>query len=333
MQKITRTGMAIMAIASLLTWFSCSKSSHTEINSEATQTADVRSLGMSATNLLVGRETVSPSSVPALCGTTIVKQFLKNTTSYGTIVVGNDATDYYITINGNSGSTIKNIRLYAGTEAGIPVNSGNGMPKHNEFPVQENFSTPYPASWALKIPISEVGNEFWVSVRTIFMTATGEQVLWSEGITFPPSNTGSKFSFARQECIIDEGCAFGQGYWYGNGNISWPDVNGSDAGNITVGDEFYTRDEARAIWWANNGDCPGIPNAKKAFAFVSAIRLSGDNVIGNASLWDDMETVDNWLASLVRLTPENICSHPSAPTDVMVAVARLGAWMDEHECE
>ena len=333
MKKITRTGMAIIAIASLLTWFSCSKSSHTEISSDATETADVRSLSMNVSNLLAGRETVSPSSVPTLCGTSLVKQFLKNTSSYGTIVVGNDATDYYITINGSTGCSLKSIRLYAGTEAGIPVNAGNGMPKHNEFPVQENFSTPYPSSWALKIPISEVGDQFWISVRTTFMTATGEQVLWSEGILFPPSNNGSKFSFDRQVCIIDEGCAFGQGYWYGNGNTAWPDVNGSDAGNITIGDEFYTRDEARAIWWANNGECPGIPNAKKAFAFVSAIQLSGTSVIGNATLWNDMETVDNWLASLVRLTPENICDHPSAPATVMAAVARIGSWIDEHDCE
>lgn len=329
-----RTGMALMTIATLLTWTSCTKTSHTEINAESTEKATVRSLDISASGLLANREVVSPSLVPALCGTTLTRNFIKNTTTYGTVVVGNDATDYYITISGATGNSLKDIRLYAGAESGIPVNSGNGMPKHNEFPVQANFSSPYPGAWSLKIPIADLGDQFWISVRTTFRTASNaEQSIWSEGILFPPSNNGSKFQVGRQQCIIDEGCAFGQGYWFGMGNQSWPDVNGADAGHVTIGDEHYTREEARAIWWANNGNCPGIPNAKKAFAFVAAIRLSGSSVIGNTGLWNDMETVDIWLASLDRLTPENICEHPSASASVMSAVARIGAWMDEHDCD
>ena len=223
--------------------------------------------------------------------------------------------------------------MYVGTETGIPVNDGNGMPKHNEFPIQKNFGSPYPTTWSLQIPIADLGNKPWLSVRVSFVNSSGTQAIWSEGIGFPPSNNGSKFSFDQQVCIVDEGCAYGQGYWFGNGNQSWPDVNGVNDGDVTIGDEHYSRAQARAIWWANNGQCPGIPNAKKAFAFVAAIKLSGSNVKGNAGLWVDLALADSWLASLDRLSPDNICSHPTAPVNIMDAVARLGAWMDEHNCE
>lgn len=334
MKTITRTAMAIIAIATFFTWQACSKSGRSDLNDSNTPFAEVLSLNVAGDELTANRTEVSTSSIPALCGTATVKNFLKNTSSYGTITVGNDATDYYITISGNTGWSLKDIRLYAGDEASIPVNSGNGMPKHNDFPVQKNFTNPCPAAWSLKIPIADLGDGFWISVRTSFVDASNSvQTLWSEGSPFPPSNNGSKFAVTRQTCIIDEGCAYGQGYWYGNGNTAWPDVNGADEGDITVGGEHYTRAQARAIWWANNGNCPGIPNAKKAFAFVSAIMLSDDNVTGNVKMWEDMTIVDNWLASLDRLSPDNICSHPDAPASVMAAVARLGEWMDAHPCD
>ena len=335
MNNIIRTGMAVIAITALTTWVGCKKNilSETTSNTQTTETANVRTLSVSGSDALAARTVVSPSTVPVLCGTSTVKNFLKNTTTYGTITVGNDATDYYITISGLPGSTIKGIQLYAGTESGIPVNSGNGMPKQNDFPVQESFSAPYPAAWSLKIPISEVGDNFWISVKTSLMTPAGNQALWSEGTTFPPSNVGSKFQIVKQTCIIDEGCGYGQGYWFGNGNQSWPDVNGISAGNVTIGSENYTRAEARAIWWANNGNCPGIPNAKKAFAFVASIRLNGASIYGNESLWMDVMLANTWLESLERLSPDNICDHPAASAEVMAAVGRIGDWLEVHNCE
>ena len=333
MNNIIRTGMAVLAITALTTWVGCKKSILSEPTSstESTETANVRSLSVTESGAIAARTVVSTSSVPELCGTTTVKNFYKNTTSYGTITVGNDATDYYITIGGQPGKTLKDIQLYAGSEAGIPVNAGNGKPKQNEFPVQEVFTAPYPSTWSLKIPISEVGDNFWVSVEASFMTDGNN--LWSEGTPFPPSNNGSKFQVEKQTCIIDEGCGWGQGYWFGNGNQSWPDVNGSSAGHVTIGSEDYTRAEARAIWWANNGNCPGIPNAKKAFAFVAALKLSGASVYGTESLWSDVMLANTWLETLDRLTPDNICNHPAASADVMAAVGRIGDWLDTHPCE
>ena len=337
MNNIIRTGVAVLAITALITWVGCKKNILSESNNVTTETettAAVRSLSVAGSEALAARTVVSTSTVPAFCGPATVKNFSKNTTTYGTITVGNDATDYYITISGNIGVTLKGIQLYAGTETGIPVNSGNGMPKQNDFPVQETFATPYPSTWSLKIPIADVGDNFWISVKTNFKTTTGNEGLWSEGVLFPPSNVGSKFQVVRQLCeVIDEGCGYGQGYWFGNGNKLWPDVNGTTTGHVTIGDENYTRDEARAIWWANNGECPGIPNAKKAFAFVASLKLNGGAVIGNTALWNDLALADSWLQSLERLTPENICSHPAASAEVMAAVGRIGDWLDAHPCE
>ena len=331
MKLTTRTCMAAFAIASLTIWSSCTKTSHTEVERTSLSSSEEINITGTDPNSSAFADRTPVNSIPLLCGTPVVKNFIKNGIVYGSIQVGNDATNYYITVSGNAGWQLKDLRLYTGTEAGIPVNGG-GLPKHADFP-SHVFSVPYPSTQSFQIPIADLGDNFWVSVRANFISGGSEQALWSEGILFASNNAASKFSYIREQCIVDEGCAFGQGYWFGNGNLSWPDVNGVNTGHVTIGAEYYTRDEPRAIWWANNGLCPGIPNAKKAFAFVAAIRLSDANVIGNATLWSDMATIDAWLESLERLTPENICSHPDASATVMAAVARLGDWMDEHDCD
>ena len=339
MQPVTRILKAFIAFAIISVLANCNKDSELDFSdpTSTSYTGDGSSSGRnSLTNQSVYRLLLNSTivtSTPAMCGTTNAKNFLKNSVSYGQVTVGNDATDYYITISGVSGWVLKEIRLYAGEEENIPVNPGNGAPQVGQYPINEVFASPYVPSWTIKIPTVDMGADFWVSSRVTFINGTGAtQTIWSEGNLFNPVSTASKFECELQECIIDEGCAYGQGHWFGNGNLSWPDVNGATDGDITIGSENYTRDEARAIWWANNGNCPGIPDAKQAFAFVASIKLSGASVIGNASLWNDIATVENWLTSLDRLTDLNICNHPDAPAAVKDAIARIGDWIDGHGC-
>lgn len=328
-----RISLAVIAMVTVTSfWVACSKNSK-EYSEQNTENISNITLEVFEPVSAVSFNRSEVESVPALCGTSTVKSFINNSTSYGTISVGNDATDYYITISCNGSWSLKDISLYAGSDAGIPVNNG-GMAQHNQFPVQKSYNSPCPGSWSLKIPIADLGNAFSISVRTNFMSPSGSTTaVWSEGSMISSPRPPTKFSFTEQVCIIDEGCAWGQGYWFGNGNQSWPDVNGTTDGSVTIGYENYTRDEARAIWWANNGQCPGIPDAKKAFAFVAAIKLSGASVIGNVELWAEVAAADVWLASLERLSPDNICDQPVAPEYVKDAVAGIGAWLDAHECE
>lgn len=340
MKSVTRILPAFIAIASLVFLANCTKDSQNTLNDRSISDVlqeELSSSGNTSTsgsNMRIMTNSTVVTSVPALCGST-TRNFI-GSTNHGNITVGNDATNYYFTINGTDGWIIKRVRMYIGSLANIPVNNG-GLPLFNDYPIDQMFSSPYPATWSFSVPAADLGNDFWVSVRIDYAPAAGgaSVSVWSEGDPFKSGNPASRFNVLWQECITDrnEGCAFGQGYWFGNGNQSWPDMNGDVYGNVTIGGENYSRDEARAIWWANNGNCPGIPDAKKAFAFVSAITLSGSNVVATGDFWNDISTVDSWLESLDRLSDVNICNHPSAPANVKEAVARIGAWMDEHKCE
>ena len=73
MKPIIRTGMAFMAIASVITLFSCQKTSLSESNLE-TSGADVRTLSVSGAELLANRTEISTASIPALCGTSTTKK-------------------------------------------------------------------------------------------------------------------------------------------------------------------------------------------------------------------------------------------------------------------
>jgi hypothetical protein len=337
MKSVTRIMPAFIAIASLVFFASCSKDSQdsnrpTQETIEENNSIATQSILSTGTYFRMMPNSQTVATVPVLCGS-VTKSFISGSTTYGNIVVGNDATNYYFTVSGTNGWMLKKVRLFAGDPSTIPVNGG-GIPQFNDYPVNQTFTSPYSTSWSFSVPIADLGSNFWISARVDYINGSGAEAgVWSEGDIFKAGNPSTKFNYTQQTCVVNEGCAYGQGYWFALGNESWPDANGDAAGDITVGNENYTRDEARAIWWANNGTCPGIADAKKAFAFVSAIRLSGSNVIGKSTLWSDMSIVDGWLETLDRLSESNICSHPMAPTTVKVAIASIGAWLNDHNCE
>ena len=340
MKYLTRIQSIIIAFAIISALGNCGKDTQDDF-SERTSTylydGDPTSSGrnrlsLNSANRIMLNSTVV-TSTPALCGTTNSKSFIKSNVPYGTIYIGNDATDYYITVASISGWMLKEVKLFAGEETNIPVNPGNGAPQIGQYPISETFPVANSSSWSIKIPTSDLGTNFWVSSRVTFVYSDGNtQTVWSEGTLFNQVSAASKFECVQQDCIVNEGCAFGQGHWFGNGNQSWPDVNAATDGDITIGGETYTRDEARSVWSSNNGTCIGIPDAKKAFAFVAAISLSDTTVIGNGDLWNDIAAVDSWLASLDRLTDLNICNQPDAPVAIQEAIARIGAWIDAHHC-
>ncbi|HEX7846443.1 MAG TPA: hypothetical protein VF476_11645 [Chitinophagaceae bacterium] len=341
MKSVNRVLPAIIAFVIVSALSHCGKDSQADFSSRSSSlyTGDGSSLGRNHLSNNAGYRiilnSIAVDVVPLLCGTPNSKNFTKTGIAYGQINVGNDASDFYITVSGVGGWMLKEIKLYAGEEIDIPVNQGNNAPQIGQYPVSENLIAPYPSVWSIKVAKSDLGENFWVSCRATFINAGGSvQTVWPEGDLFNTVSTASKFQCEQQDCIVvvDEGCAYGQGYWFGNGNQSWPDVNGANNGDITIGGENYTRDEARALWSSNNGNCQGIPDAKKAFAFVVSIKLSDSNVIGNSGLWDDIAIVDSWLESLDRFTDLNICDQPQAPTAVKDAIARIGDWISGHSC-
>jgi hypothetical protein len=137
------------------------------------------------------------------------------------------------------------------------------------------------------------------------------------------------FCFAGFGCEVEEGCSFSQGYWFAKPNLVWPDVNGADEGNVTIGGHFYTQAEGKAIWNASNAG--GIADTKKAFLQVAAIKLSGASVLVSATVWDDVQIVETWLSSLPKLTPSNLKNWKNS--DAAAAAGRIGNWITLNHCE
>ena len=121
-----------------------------------------------------------------------------------------------------------------------------------------------------------------------------------------------------------EGCSFSQGYWFAKPNLVWP-----APGTVTVGGHVYTQAEGKAIW--NTSNAGGIADTKKAFLQVAAIKLSGDNVLPTASVWADVQIVEDWLNSLPKLTTTNLKNWKNK--DAAAAAGRIGDWITLYHCE
>lgn len=174
------------------------------------------------------------------------------------------------------------------------------------------------------------------SAKTYYRLTINEDVLVDPAATAyykSGETTGcGTFCFPGFACRPEgplEGCSFSQGYWFAKPGLVWPDVNGADAGNVTIGGHFYTQVEGKAIW--NTSNAGGIPDTKKAFLQVAAIKLSADNVLITASVWDDVQIVEDWLTTLPKLTTANLKNWKNS--DAAAAAGRIGDWITLNHCE
>lgn len=131
------------------------------------------------------------------------------------------------------------------------------------------------------------------------------------------------------ECQTQQFCAFSQGYWFAKPNVVWPDVNGGNYGQVTIGGFDYTQNEGKTIW--NTSNKGGIKTVKKAFLQVAAIKLSGGTSNNlPASVWADIQLIESWLNQFGKL---NLNNFPSIKDQaVFSAAGRLGDWIDQNHC-
>jgi hypothetical protein len=174
------------------------------------------------------------------------------------------------------------------------------------------------------------------SAKTYYQLTINEDVLVdpvATGYYKGGGNTGcGTFCFPGFACKPEgplEGCSFSQGYWFAKPNLVWPDVNGADAGNVTIGGHFYTQAEGKAIW--NTSNAGGMADTKKAFLQVAAIKLSADNVLPTASVWADVQIIETWLSTLPKLTTTNLKNWKNK--DAADAAGRIGNWIQLYHCE
>lgn len=169
------------------------------------------------------------------------------------------------------------------------------------------------------------------SAKTYYQLTINEDVLVNPSATAYYKSGGNSgcgsFCFPGFACKPEapkEGCSFSQGYWFAKPNLIWP-----APGTVKVGGHVYTQAEGKAIW--NSSNTGGIPDTKKAFLQVAAIKLSGDNVLPAATVWADVQLIEDWLATLPKLSTSNLKNWKNkAAAD---AAGRIGTWIENNHCE
>jgi hypothetical protein len=118
-----------------------------------------------------------------------------------------------------------------------------------------------------------------------------------------------------------QGCSMSQGYWFASPAAVWP------SSGVTVGGHTYTEAEAKAIWNTSNQN--GLPDSKKAFTQLVAIKLSSSTIGANASVWSDVSVAENYLSTLNKLTPSYL---PTGDTSASSSAGAIGVWINNNHC-
>lgn len=156
-----------------------------------------------------------------------------------------------------------------------------------------------------------------------------------DGVTKSVAVTAESGVFDAGEFIVDKTnggvcgkteviCSLSQGYWFAKPNAVWPN------GVLTIGGKIYTQAEGKAIW--NTSNSRGLLNAKAAFTQAAAIKLS--NVSPNASVWADVQIIENYLASIAKLNPASLPANTKTGPNAAAGAAagRIGNWINNNHC-
>lgn len=177
---------------------------------------------------------------------------------------------------------------------------------------------------------SDTGGSF----RFTNVTVTTHNVT-VDGVTKSVSVTSENGVFDAGEFVVDKTnggvcgktevvCSLSQGYWFAKPNAVWPN------GTVTLGGKTYTQSEGKAIW--NTSNSRGLLNAKAAFTQASAIKLS--NVSPSASVWADVQIIENYFASIAKLNPASLPSNSKTGANAAAGAAagRIGTWINNNHC-
>lgn len=156
-----------------------------------------------------------------------------------------------------------------------------------------------------------------------------------DGVTKTVNVTSEDGVFDAGEFVVDKTnggvcgkteviCSLSQGYWFAKPNAVWPN------GNVVLGGKTYTQLEGKAIW--NTSNSKGLLNAKAAFTQAAAIKLS--NVSPNASVWADVQIIENYFSSISKLNPASLPSNSKTGLNAQAGAAagRIGTWIQKNHC-
>ncbi|HSU29451.1 MAG TPA: hypothetical protein VLJ68_13785 [Chitinophagaceae bacterium] len=148
----------------------------------------------------IGQVAGATSNTPATivyCGQTSVPLMAGQTINVGSITVGNDAVNLYVTYAVNAGYTLQKTHLYVGTLAGLPTSGGG-----NAVPGQFPYKTTHIADidmYTYTIPLASLPNAGGCNViaahsevvsRNEFGDLVFSETGWGQGTRIRP-NGGS----------------------------------------------------------------------------------------------------------------------------------------------
>ncbi len=124
-------------------------------------------------------------------------------------------------------------------------------------------------------------------------------------------------------------CSLSQGYWFAKPGTTWPDANGANVGEVTIGSSDYTQADGAEVWDSPNAG--GIADLKKGFLQFAAIKLS--QTMNLAPLPTDLATQmaiinDNWGTHTVA----EIIDNENEAEAIADAGGWIGDWIDENHC-
>lgn len=318
-----------------LLWIACKKETAKSISPESNTGSAITGTNFSGS--------VSLNQNVSFCGTGTSKSLCAGQSiSMGTVTFNNDKDgNIYITYTATGNWYFTELHLFAGADCStIPVNKA-GQPVPGQFPYKVTFTAPY-AVQTYTFKISGLsGDCFCIAAHAAVAEIQNGEVLqtqtaWGDGCTgeriSPKGNWGTRFSACKQICQeAPVECSLSQGYWFatGNGNTTghaWP-----TPGTVTIGGKTYTEAEGKAIWNANSSQSSG----KNGFTQLAALKLSianGDLSAIPVSLQGYADTIENFLATKDKLTPDNCGDAIFNDAAVQTAAGAIGEWINANDC-
>lgn len=292
----------VLAMCAVFVLQSCSKEAET-ITPNTTATANSKQHRIAGT---CGQ----PKTVALIAGQNMVA---------GNVTVSNTETDLIVTYTTGHGWYIKELHLYAGNCALIPTNN-SGNPTPGRFPFKNSFSGTTTTTYSYTIPLANLPACYCIAAHAVVAKpGAGTETAWGQGTRFVSrGNWAMKFEYCTQRCEPVEVCSFHPDVIIGEQSAVWP------VSTVTVGGYTYTQQEAYALYYEPTTE------AKTAFIYVAAIKLSGANVPAGEPVLNDVALVEAWLATQGKLTSTNL---PAAQGAVSSAIAGIKSWVDDNQCD
>lgn len=155
----------------------------------------------------------APNNLPAGCGdSTVYNLNAGQTIPVGTVTAWNDAENLYIAYETSGSYRLKEVHLYAGTTAGIPLNNA-GNPRIGLYPYKASYASNSTSFYMRTIPVTSFGSLSTVTISSHAVVekydANGNRIFnetaWSSSPEIRDGGSwATMFMHTIQECGTDD---------------------------------------------------------------------------------------------------------------------------------